>query len=146
MPITAVVTGSSGFVGQELCKQLLARGFAVRGCVRNASNSRSKELLSALKASAPEGSVTLVEADLLSPGSFDSALEGADYVFHVASPFAIDVKDPQKDVSSGSVHASMHRSNRLLIALMYTLHPVDRSCRAGYEECNPFRRQAQGHR
>lgn len=95
----AVVTGAAGFVGQEVCKQLLAKGISVRACVRSSVNARSQELLAFLKASAPEASITLIEADLLTAGSFDAALDGAELLFHVASPFAIDVKDPQKDVS-----------------------------------------------
>ncbi len=33
----------------------------------------------------------LFEADLLQDGSFDAAVAGADYVFHTASPFFIEV-------------------------------------------------------
>ena len=98
MPYTAVVTGCAGFVGSELCKQLLARGFVVRGTVRNVAAPRSLELLAARTQAVPEGVISLVEADLLQPGAFDSAFEGADYIFHNASPFAIIVEDPQRDV------------------------------------------------
>lgn len=109
MPPTAVVTGCAGFVGSELCKQLLARGFIVRGTVRNAAAPRSLELLAALKQAVPEGALSLVEADLLQPGAFDAAFEGADYIFHNASPFAIVVEDPQRDVrGTHSVHAWRH--------------------------------------
>lgn len=37
----------------------------------------------------------LFKADLLEEGSFDSALEGCEGVFHTASPFYHDVKDPE---------------------------------------------------
>lgn len=37
----------------------------------------------------------LIEADLLQPGAFDSAVEGCHGVFHTASPFLVDVTDPQ---------------------------------------------------
>ena len=33
------------------------------------------------------GKLTLHEADLLKPGSFDEVVKGADFVFHTASPF-----------------------------------------------------------
>lgn len=97
MPI-AVVTGSAGFVGSEICRHLLGRGFTVRGTVRSVNSERSKDLLAALSSLQPNGSISLVEADLLNPGSFDTVLEGADYLFHVASPFAIIVNDQQRDV------------------------------------------------
>ena len=98
MPV-AVVTGCSGFVGAELCKQLIERGFTVRGTVRSINSARSKELVTALKAT--DSQLSLFQADLLTPGSFDAILEGADYLFHVASPFAIIVDDQQRDVSDG---------------------------------------------
>ena len=102
MPL-AVVTGSSGFVGAELCKQLLARGFIVRGTVRSVNSDRSKELLASLSTETLQpGSISLVQADLLTPGSFDTVLDGADFLFHVASPFAIIVDDQQRDVSERS--------------------------------------------
>lgn len=33
----------------------------------------------------------MFEADLTAPGSFDAAVKGADYVFHVASPMTFEV-------------------------------------------------------
>jgi hypothetical protein len=39
--------------------------------------------------------LVLVEANLLEEGSFDSIVEGCEGVFHTASPFYHDVKDPQ---------------------------------------------------
>lgn len=91
--------GATGFVGSELCKQLLARGFHVRGTVRSLG-ARSDALRSALlKASGANADLLeLVAADLLVPGAFDRAVEGAEYLFHVASPFAIVVDDPQKQL------------------------------------------------
>lgn len=38
---------------------------------------------------------SLFEADLTTPGSFDAAVKGADYVFHVASPVTFGVRPPQ---------------------------------------------------
>ena len=35
----------------------------------------------------------LVEADLLSNGAYDRAIEGCDYVMHTASPYQINVKN-----------------------------------------------------
>lgn len=37
----------------------------------------------------------LFKANLLDEGSFDSAIDGCEAVFHTASPFYNDVKDPQ---------------------------------------------------
>jgi len=104
MPV-AVVTGSTGYVGAELTKQLLQKGFDVRGTVRSSSSKRSVELQNALVKIGP-GQLQLAEADLLKPGSFDTVLEGADYLFHVASPFVIHVADQQRDLIEPAVNGT----------------------------------------
>lgn len=40
----------------------------------------------------------LFSADLLKVGSFDKAVEGCEYVAHVAAAVAFNVKDPKKEV------------------------------------------------
>eukprot|EP01113_Clastostelium_recurvatum_P028070 TRINITY_DN339_c0_g2_i2.p1 TRINITY_DN339_c0_g2~~TRINITY_DN339_c0_g2_i2.p1 ORF type:complete len:339 (+),score=75.85 TRINITY_DN339_c0_g2_i2:510-1526(+) len=85
-----LVTGASGFVAGELIKQLFARGFQVRGTVRDVSK------YDYLRTMYPQ--LELFPADLLAPGSFDEAVQGVDVVFHTASPFFFSVNDPQKDL------------------------------------------------
>lgn len=51
----------------------------------------------------------LFKANLLEEGSFDSVVEGCDGVFHTASPFYHDVKDPQVNFSEYfHVNTNMH--------------------------------------
>lgn len=52
------------------------------------------------------GTLELVEADLLTRGSFDSAFEGCKYVFHTASPFFIDAEDPQAQLVEPAVEGT----------------------------------------
>ena len=51
----------------------------------------------------PPGSLELVEADLLTPGSFDAAVAGCAFLFHCASPFFIDAADPQAQLVEPAV-------------------------------------------
>ncbi len=102
---TAVVTGATGFVALEVVKQLLEKGYNVRATVRSAADHSKTATLQALGSAFP-GKLELFEADLLSPGSFDGAISGADYVFHVASPFRIDVEDPQRDLIDPAVQGT----------------------------------------
>ena len=86
MSYTAVVTGAAGFVGTQLVKQLLERGWTVRATARDVSDARRMGPLERLAAALP-GALELHEADLMSQGSFHAVCAGAHYVFHCASPF-----------------------------------------------------------
>ncbi|CAL5221716.1 g3958 [Coccomyxa viridis] len=94
---TAVVTGATGFVASELVKQLLEKGYTVRGTVRSLHNESKVQHLQRLGKALP-GKLTLHEADLLKEGSFDTIVEGATYLFHTASPFFIETSNPQEDL------------------------------------------------
>lgn len=95
------VTGASGFIASRLVKDLLARGYEVRGTVRDAKAIEKYEYLTSLPGAA-EG-LTLVSANLLDPSSFEAAVEGCEYVVHTASPYSLSVKDPQKELVEPAV-------------------------------------------
>ncbi|KAH0873096.1 hypothetical protein HID58_070458, partial [Brassica napus] len=80
---TVCVTGASGYFASWIVKLLLLCGYTVKASVRNPS---AKERLQ------------LFKANLLEEGSFDSAIDGCQGVFHTASPFYHDVKDPQAEL------------------------------------------------
>ena len=105
MAYIGVVTGAAGFVGSELTKQLLERGWMVRATVRDTSDSKRVEHLLRLAAALP-GTLQLYEADLLREGSFHAACAGADYIFHTASPFVITVDDPQRQLVNPAVQGT----------------------------------------
>ena len=103
-PITeapVLVTGASGFVASHIVRQLLEDGYRVRGTVRDPERTRAEGHLTAL----PDASerLELVRADLLTPHAFDDAVTGCAYVIHTASPYVIDVDDPQRDLVDPAV-------------------------------------------
>ncbi|KAG7588708.1 NAD(P)-binding domain superfamily [Arabidopsis suecica] len=53
----------------------------------------------------------LFKADLLEQGSFDSAIDGCHGVFHTASPFFHDVKDPQAELIDPAVKGTLNVLN-----------------------------------
>ena len=59
-----VVTGATGFIASELIKQLLEKGYTVRGTVRSLQNKGKVQHLEKLGQAMP-GHLTLHEADLL---------------------------------------------------------------------------------
>eukprot|EP00906_Rhabdomonas_costata_P025654 RCo036647 len=90
------VTGASGFIGSFIVKELLARGFQVRACVRNKDDPEKTEHLRALtREPLCTGTLSLYSADLTHPGSYDDAFRGADAVIHAAAVVEIRrVADP----------------------------------------------------
>ena len=77
---SAFVTGASGFVGANLVRALLDRGWRVRALVRGAAPS-----LAGLD-------VELVRGDLFAPGLAD-AMRGSDGVFHLAATYSLWRRD-----------------------------------------------------
>jgi dihydroflavonol-4-reductase len=95
------VSGASGFIASHIVQQLLVLGYRVRGSVRDASNKSDYAHLSNLAGAAER--LEIVSADLLTPLAFDAHVAGASYVMHTASPYALEAKDPQKDLIDPAV-------------------------------------------
>ena len=98
---TVCVTGASGFVGSRIVADLLERGYRVRGTVREPSNRDKYGFLLELPHAGDRFS--LHRGQLLEEGSFDDALDGCDYCIHTASPYALDVDDPKRDLVDPAV-------------------------------------------
>ncbi|CAN0901782.1 Phenylacetaldehyde reductase [Linum grandiflorum] len=90
---TVCVTGASGYIASWIVKLLLSRGYTVKASVRDPNDPKKTEHLRALEGASDR--LLLFKANLLEEGSFDSGVEGCVAVFHTASPFYHDVKDPQ---------------------------------------------------
>lgn len=70
-----VVTGANGHIGNNLCRQLLEKGYTVRGTVRSLDK-------------APDLDMEFVEADVLEKQGWDKTLNGAVGLFHLATIYA----------------------------------------------------------
>jgi nucleoside-diphosphate-sugar epimerase len=100
--IPVLVTGATGYVAGWVVKRLLEEGLTVHGTVRDASKTERLTYLQRL-VEGTEGSLKLFSADLTEEGSFAEAMAGCGTVFHIASPFQIDVADPQRDLIEPAV-------------------------------------------
>ncbi|KAL2942061.1 Tetraketide alpha-pyrone reductase 1 [Bienertia sinuspersici] len=92
------VDGASGYIASWLVKLLLNRGYTVKATVRDPKKVDHLRSLEGAKER-----LHLLPANLLEEGSFDAAVEGCEGVFHTASPFYHDVKDPQVELLDPAV-------------------------------------------
>jgi len=92
-----MITGATGYVAGWIVKKLLDEGFTVHAAIRNPENKASVKHLDEL-ASKSKGKIVYFKADLLKEGSYDEAMKGCELIFHTASPFTSNFKDPQKDL------------------------------------------------
>jgi dihydroflavonol-4-reductase len=81
---TALMTGTTGFVGAAVLRKVLEGGDEARALVRPGSDRRN---LAGLE-------VEVVEGDLTDMASVEAAAKGCDVVFHVAADYRLWVVDP----------------------------------------------------
>jgi dihydroflavonol-4-reductase len=81
---TVFLTGATGFVGANLARLLLGKGYRVRALARKGGDRRNLEGLD----------LDVVEGDLLDRKALADGCRGARYAFHVAADYRIWAPDP----------------------------------------------------
>uniref|UniRef100_A0A0E0EPZ5 NAD-dependent epimerase/dehydratase domain-containing protein n=1 Tax=Oryza meridionalis TaxID=40149 RepID=A0A0E0EPZ5_9ORYZ len=135
------VTGAGGFIGSWVVKELLLRGYAVRGTARDPSSQKNSHLQ---KLEGAKERLCLNYADVMDYDSLSVAFNGCEGVFHVASPVSVDPLNSEgtKNVINaaadmgvrrvvftstfGAVHMDPNRSHDTV---------VDESCWSNLEFC-----------
>lgn len=102
-----LVSGATGYVAGVLISQLLDAGVTVHATVRDPSQKdRLQYLQDAADKSRGGGTIKFFAANLLEMGSFDEAAVGCSIIFHTASPFTVDIVDPDKDLIEPAVRGT----------------------------------------
>jgi nucleoside-diphosphate-sugar epimerase len=128
-----MVTGATGYVAGWLVKKLLEEGISVHAAVRNPDNREKTAHLDEI-ASASNAEIKYFKADLLEEGSYKEAMEGCEVVFHTASPFTSDFKDPQKDLVDPAVKGTANVLNSAKATEGIKRVVVTSSCAAIYTD------------
>lgn len=105
-----MLTGGTGYIGSWLAKYLLESAYTVRLCVRDKANTSKYHFLEKVAETSP-GKLELHEANLLVPGSYDDIAKGCTLIFHIASPFTLKVKNPQKELVDPAVNGTRNVLN-----------------------------------
>lgn len=82
---TVLVTGASGFIAKHCIVRLLKEGYKVRGSLRGLS--KEDDVRAAVAIQAPVDNLSFIALDLMSDAGWEEAMDGCQYVMHVASPF-----------------------------------------------------------
>ena len=128
-----MVTGANGYVASWVVKRLLEEGLTVHAAVRNPEN---KEKMAHLHKAAADssGQIKFFAGDLLKPDSYKAAMEGCELVYHTASPFTTDVKDPQKELIDPAVNGTENVLNSAKEVSTVKRVIVTSSCAAIYTD------------
>jgi dihydroflavonol-4-reductase len=88
-----LVTGANGHLGNNICRQLVARGETVRAMIRPGADP----------APLAGVAVELVRGDILDAASVARAVDGCGRVYHTAAGFLMWSKDPEREIIRPSV-------------------------------------------
>jgi dihydroflavonol-4-reductase len=104
MAYSVLVSGANGFIASHIIARLLADGHSVTGTVRNPHDKDRNAHLVAPPGTA--GRLRLVAADLNAEDPFAAHVD-VDAILHMASPYVLNVTDPQRDLVDPAVAGTM---------------------------------------
>ena len=128
-----LVTGAAGHIGNVLVRQLLADGNKVRALILPVEDTHALDGLN----------IELVQGNVLDPASLQRAMQGVDFVYHLAGIISIM---PGRDELMRSVN--IQGTKNILEAarqcrvkrMLYTssIHALSRNCKGVIDERVPF--------
>ncbi|RKF13095.1 aldehyde reductase [Roseovarius spongiae] len=104
MTDSILLSGATGFIAGHAIESLLAAGHRVRGTVRDPAQTDRTAHLRAMPGA--EERLELVAADLTDDDPF-SAHADVDVALHMASPYVLNVTDPQRDLVDPAVQGTL---------------------------------------
>ena len=132
---TVLVSGGSGYVGSWCVIALLEQGYTVRTTVRDLRREGEVRAMVATKVD-PGNRLSVHAANLASDEGWDAAIDGAEYVLHVASPLGVpppknadDLIIPARDGAVRVVRAAI-RAGATRVVMTSSVAATSRDTRA----------------
>jgi len=138
-----LVTGATGYIAGWLIKKLLEEGLTVHAAVRDPDNGEKVKHLESIAAET-SGRIRYFASDLLHEGSYAKAMNGCELVFHTASPFTINVKDPQKELIDPAVLGTKNVLEQVNKTESVKRVVLTSSCAAIYTDCADLKNAPNG--
>jgi dihydroflavonol-4-reductase len=102
--VRVLLTGVTGYIGQHCAAELLRQGYEVVGTVR--SPNKAEATRTAIAKVAPVDNLSFAQADLLDDTGWDAAMQGCNFVLHVASPFVLAEPKNENDLIGPAVEGT----------------------------------------
>ncbi|AUD06077.1 SDR family oxidoreductase [Spirosoma pollinicola] len=104
---TVLVTGGTGALGVHCILQLLDKGYRVKTTIR--SINKKNVVIEMLKTGGitSADNLTFIEADLTKDTNWDQAMNGCQYVLHIASPTHADAKVSEDQMIRPAVEGTL---------------------------------------
>lgn len=110
-----LLTGISGFVGGHIGLELLRRGFAVRGSVRDPGKA-DKVRATLARAGADVSRLEFITLDLTGDAGWAEAMAGVRYLLHTASPFVTQMPKDRMELVGPAVDGTRRALTAALAA------------------------------
>jgi dihydroflavonol-4-reductase len=105
-----LVTGVSGYIGTHCAAELLKQGYKVKGTLR--SLSKAEQVTRAVEAVVdPNRNLEFCELNLMKDEGWQEAMQGCDYVLHVASPFVTSQPKDENELIKPAVEGTLRALN-----------------------------------
>ncbi|KAK8500537.1 hypothetical protein V6N12_037793 [Hibiscus sabdariffa] len=95
------VTGGSGYLGSSLVKKLLEKGYTVHATLRNLDDESKVGLLKSLPGA--DTKLVLFQADIYNPDEFKHAIQGCEFVLHVATPMQTSDTQSSQEIIEAAI-------------------------------------------
>lgn len=134
-----LLTGGNGFVGAHVLDHLLKANYQVRGTVRSLEKAH---FIEKKYADRKEDLSFIIVPDIQAPGALDQAIQGVEFILHVASPYFTSTNNPLKELLEPAVNGTKNvvssalkadKLKRLTIMSSFaSVVDLEKNPRAGY--------------